>query len=381
MANDRKDIYLAAGVPVRVGILMDMPDRIREGALKTYEFVVKQAARDPRFERGIELVEALVEGAPSGRISNIYEGWNKLKDEGCLVIIGPNHSDHNKALTEHVDNGRVPTIALGATAEHMSDYLFSVQWGSIPEDAYLIANWLAVNYHRRVTVTWDTAWHSGEYLYHFRHAAKRLGIKILTDERLSQLDGDKFYEHAKVTVAEHRALNPEAIVHFATSQSGRTWSKAVYEAQWDIPRIMNGGFFGATDPQHAEILDGWVGTGLWDEDNDILKNFLIQYEAEMGEAFPAPPELGAIYYDGMRTAIEGIALAPILTPDGVKKGLEDVTSLPSAMGGPRTVISFGPWDRRGLKGMDVMILRRLVNGKLEMEGRFDPKVEIKRTAL
>lgn len=377
MTQPRKDVYESAAAPVRIGVLMDMPEWIRPFALKAYAFIIARAGRDDRFERGVELVEEVVEGAPSGPIRNALLGYDRLVDAGVLAVIGPNHSDHNKALTERVEARRVPALTLGATSAHLSDYVFNVQWGSIPEDAHIVANWLARNGHARVTVTWDTAWHSGEYLHHFRNAARRLGLRILTDERLSQLPGPHLDAHVARTVAEHRALNPDAIVHFATSRSGQAWARGVKAAGWAPPRIMNGGFYGATSPATADVYEGWVGTGLWDDENPTLAGLLAEYAAWAGETFPAPAELAALYFDGMRALLEGVALAPILTPEGVKRGLEDVKMLPAAIGGPRTVIGFGPWDRRGLKGMDVMVLRRMTGGRLVMEPRFDPMATLR----
>jgi hypothetical protein len=49
-----------------------------------------------------------------------------------------------------------------------------------------------------------------------------------------------------------------------------------------------------------------------------------------------------------------------------------VRMIPAAVGGDRQVISFGPYDRIGHKGMDKMVVRRLTAGKLIMEGRFEP---------
>ena len=36
-------------------------------------------------------------------------------------------------------------------------------------------------------MTWDTAYHAGEYLRHFRAATKRAGIDIVGERRFSQL--------------------------------------------------------------------------------------------------------------------------------------------------------------------------------------------------
>jgi len=51
--------------------------------------------------------------------------------------------------------------------------------------------------------------------------------------------------------------------------------------------------------------------------------------------------------------------------------LESVQLLPAAIGGPRNSISFGPYDRAGLKGSDCVVLRRVKNGELVMEGRIE----------
>ena len=46
--------------------------------------------------------------------------------------------------------------------------------------------------------------------------------------------------------------------------------------------------------------------------------------------------------------------------------------VPAAIGGNRTTLSFGPYDHKGHKGMDMMVIRRLTQGRLIMEGRFEP---------
>jgi hypothetical protein len=79
-----------------------------------------------------------------------------------------------------------------------------------------------------------------------------------------------------------------------------------------------------------------------------------------------------VTYDGTRALLAGIAAARLLTPDGVVKGLETVTMHPATIGGPRTYISFGPYDRKGLKG-DWLTLRRVVNGVPRFEGYLTAK--------
>jgi branched-chain amino acid transport system substrate-binding protein len=43
--------------------------------------------------------------------------------------------------------------------------------------------------------------------------------------------------------------------------------------------------------------------------------------------------------------------------------LEQVRMLPATMGAPGTVIGFGPYDHRGYKGSDYLVLRTVHNGR------------------
>ena len=378
--SEKKDPYWDAAKPVKIGVLMDVPERHYRFVFPLYDFIVDRYINSGRFHRRIELVRKIVYGPPAGYIADVMKGYHELCDEGVLAVIGPNHSDSNLAITAHAEARQVPVMSLGAIHSHVSEYVFNVCWGAVPEDGHIVASWLVQNGHKRVTLTYDVAAHCKIYAQYFRQACERNNIKILAQKCHSDVN-DKFAEEEmRRTVVEHRALNPDAIVCFGTGASQLIWGRVVHEAKWDVPRIMNGVFFQANYSYTHEFFDGWVGTGLWDDDNPTLnklrKEFKQAYPA-LGEpeVLEVPPELLAIYRDGMVALLEGVLAASILTPEGVKHGLETVTHVPAASGGPRTVITFGPNERRGLRGMDLMVLRRLNNGKLVMEGRFEPNLE------
>jgi hypothetical protein len=44
--------------------------------------------------------------------------------------------------------------------------------------------------------------------------------------------------------------------------------------------------------------------------------------------------------------------------------------LPACVGGPRTYVSFGPYDRKGLKG-DWLTVRHVVDGRPRFDGYLD----------
>ncbi|MGE0385590.1 MAG: ABC transporter substrate-binding protein [Gammaproteobacteria bacterium] len=366
-----RDVYLSAGDPLPVGLLMDMPGRWSDVAISVCELVRERYARSGRLERPIEFVVKRVLSAPSAPIKNCIDGYLELADRGALVVMGVNHSDNNIAITPYVEQRKVPLLALGATAQALSEHMFSIAWGSIPDDAYICASWIVQQGCRNVVMTWDRAHHSAEYVQHFRIVARRAGIRILSDERFSQLLGDDVRKQMDETIARFRRLEPDALVHFGTSQVSSIWAGAVTASGWNVPRVMNGAFFGAHDPTYVAGFEGWVGTTLWDDDNPTLKALVAEYAARHPGPQPSP-EILAHYHDAITATLEGVTLAGIYTPQGVKQGLESVRMLPAATGGARTCISFGPHDHRGHKGMDLMVLRRVKGGRLVPEGHFEP---------
>lgn len=370
---ETRDVYREKPLPIKIGILMDMPHRIHRFAFPTYDLVKEQYQASGRLERDVEFVTRWVYGAPTGYIQDAIDGYNELCDQGCLVVVGPNHSDNNVALVPTVEKRKVPAIMLGATAENLSEHVFTIPWASIPDDAYVMTSWLKQKGYKKVCMTWDSVWHGLEYVKHFRIATARAGIRVLADYRFSVISSDARHEIMKRVASDHRALKPDAIVHFGTGNTSVPYAKAVREIGWDIPRITNGGFFQANFEYSWQDMEDWVGTSLWDDDNVTLRKFHEQYKQRYPEddVVAYTPEPIAVWRDAMTVALEGIILAPIMTPHGLKEGIETIRCLPASAGGPRQMISFGQYDRRGNKGADVVVLRRLKSGRTVQEARIE----------
>jgi branched-chain amino acid transport system substrate-binding protein len=99
----------------------------------------------------------------------------------------------------------------------------------------------------------------------------------------------------------------------------------------------------------------------------VWTGFLQRYVKRFGGAPPVgcyPAHL----YDLGRAVAEGLAFARPVTPEGLRRGLEQVRMLPATMGGPGTVIGFGPSDHRGYKGADYLVLRTVRDGKEGLVG-------------
>src|SRR6516225_4060674 len=176
--------YWKTPLPVRLGWLKDAP----YDAIPVAEFLIERFNKLKRIDRTVELCCIQAQGAPAGRIQDIYKAWLELKEMGCLIIMGPSISDACIEIAGLIDEHKVPTITSGATAQAAGDWYFDISHGAIPEEGHIIVNWLVREGHKRVGVTWDTAYHAGEYLKHFRAAARRARIEICGEYRVNQLD-------------------------------------------------------------------------------------------------------------------------------------------------------------------------------------------------
>ena len=367
----RRDQYMEQGDPIKIGCLFDNPAVNTDYAERIYDLVVEQYKASGRFERGFEFVKVYPYGPPAGNFQNVLQGYHDLCDQGCIAVIGCNHADDTIAIPSYADARKVPLMALGATTQGMSKFTFSISWSSIPHDAYTMASWLKKQGHKRIAVSWDRADHGHEYMLHFRNACARAGLQILTDIRFPHIILPELPQIFDDAVSQFKALQPDALAHFGTGWVASHWAKFVNESGWNVPRIMNDAFCGASMPDYVDWYEGWVGVTMWDDDNKVTAKFYDDYCARYPDGVPPGRELLGHYRDAMTALIEGIILAPIMTPDGVRRGLEMVQMLPAASGGPRTCISFNPHNHRGLGGPDVMVLRRVKEGQLIMEGHIE----------
>lgn len=365
-----EDLQFGRAKPILVGWLRDLgPDHLRMQSI--IDFAVREFTEQGRIDREIEIVPLETMGAPGGRILDVAAAWEELKAQGCLAIMGPHISDTCIEMRPVVDAGRVPTVATGGTAEFAGEYAFGIQWADLPVEGHLIANYCAQHGYRRVAVSYDTAYHSAEYLRHLRAGLKRYGIRECAEERISQLTTNQARAQAMDAVEAMRRSEPDAIVHLGTGPSGESIARAVRDQDWDIPRIMDDAFFIAALPHVVDLFEGWVGTAAYDEENDWFSSNLARFEAADGQPV-VHPEVFACTYTMVTALLEGIRLAPVVSREGVKRGLESVALFPSAIGGPRTCVGWGPYSRRGVRGADVYVMRRIKDGKSVLEARFDP---------
>src|SRR6185295_9612389 len=155
-------------------------------------------------------------------------------------------------------------------------------------------------------------------------ACARAGIEILSEYRFPQILVPELDDIFTSVTGRLKALQPDALAHFGTGPVAGRWADFVNKNWNDLPRVMNGAFYGAYEPEYRAVYEGWVGTSMWDEDNPTAAKFAKEFAARYPEAGDVPIELLALSYDVARAIVEGVVQAPILTPDGVRRGLEMV---------------------------------------------------------
>src|SRR3989442_5864280 len=112
-------------------------------------------------------------------------------------------------------------------------------------------------------------------------------------------------------------------------------------------------------------LEGWQGIDKMCKENPRLRPMLDRFAARHGKR--RDHTVTALSYDTARLIAEGLARAPLLTPRGVKEGLEKVRLLPAVNGGPRTHMSLGPYDHKADQG-DWLVIPPIEGGPTGVVG-------------
>ncbi|MFU2325043.1 ABC transporter substrate-binding protein [Pseudomonas sp. NFX98] len=350
---------------LKIGILVTEPQLPPEVWRNCAAIALEDAQRREILDYDIEFIEAVGEGLPTGSTQSVTDAWKYLMDQGVVAIVGPAAADNAMAVREQADLYQVPTISITATSYVSSQWCFSVSWGSGPEDAFRMVDWLKAKGISSMGIVWDTMWHSGEFVEFLRIAGKRAGIRVTSEERISMriremgTPGELQMRQAREAVANIRSTGPEALA-VATTLGTCAIGRALNETDWRPSVVCNSSLGIGRGPKAQGSMDGWVGTTVYDERNAIGQRFLAEYEKRHGAVYHTDFQLSC--HDAFRVLFEGLALAPIMTRRGLCEGLEKVRMLPSGMGGNGTYLGFGTHDHRALKGKDAIVLRKIIPG-------------------
>jgi ABC-type branched-subunit amino acid transport system substrate-binding protein len=354
--------------PVRIGVLVDMDlGKLLADWIDPTILAIEDAMNEGVYSRPVEIYTVDARGLPRENYLNVRKGYQKLVDEGCVVVLGPMISDNSVNIRDLVNSTGVACLGWTGAVRFFGDYCFTVANGDIPAESTICANWCFQQSHRKVGFFWEKGSSGTDYADYFRTAAQNAGVEIIKEVALSP-NPVGLQEH----LATMREQGADAIVYEGYGYSTFHFARAFAALGWDPPRIMGTAFmFYSNSDEWAAGLEGWHGIDQLGEDgtNPNYEAMLTRFQARFGRV--SRNVVVALAYDTARAAIHGIANALIPTPEEVKNGLERIKWMPCVNGGPATYLTFAPYDHRGYKG-DFLTIRELRGGELHFRGYYRP---------
>jgi branched-chain amino acid transport system substrate-binding protein len=355
--------------PAKIGVLVDMDiGQLLADWIDPTILAIEDALNEGLYDRPVEIVTVDARGLPRENYRKVQQGYLKLVEEGCLVVLGPMISDNSVALCDLVNATGVACIGWTGAVRFSGDYCFTVANGDIPEEGAMCANWCLQNGHERVGFFWEKGSSGTDYAHFFRQTAAQIDLDIVKEVSLGP-NPRGLQEHLETM----RAQGAEAIAYVGYGYATFHFADAFKALDWDPPRVMGTAFmFYSNSNRWAEGLEGWHGVDQLgaEGENPNYDAMLERFEARFGRL--SKNVVVALAYDTARAAIAGIANALVATPKEVKNGLEQVKRMPCTNGGPATYLTFSPSDHRGYKG-DYLVWRELRDGELHFRGYYRPQ--------
>jgi branched-chain amino acid transport system substrate-binding protein len=355
--------------PVRIGVLIDMDlGQLTADLMDPIILAIEDALNEGMYDRPVEIRTVDARGLPRENYLKVRKGYQKLVDDGCVVVIGPFISDNSVNLRELVNTTGVPCLGWTGTTRFYGEYCFTVANGDIPTEGAMAADWCFQQGHGRVGFFWEKGSSGDLYADYFRNAARQYDLEIVKEVCLGPNPRD--LDRHLATMRDQQA---GAIVYMGYGYSTFHFARAFRALEWDPPRFMGTAFmFYSNSNAWAEGLEGWHGVDQLGEDgaNPNYEAMLERFEARFGRV--SRNVVVALSYDTARAALGGIANARIATPEEVKAGLERIKWMPCTNGGPGCYLTFAEYDHRGYKG-DFLTIRELRGGELHFRGYHRPQ--------
>jgi len=350
-------------LPYRIGAIVDLPPK--QEWLDAVRLAFDEVHERRLVERPIELIVREVYAQPWTDGFPVIDAFRDLtQNEKVLGILGPMTTDNALAILPDIERTGVPTCTMSGTQLYAGRAAFNLPNGGMGEEPAVIASWLAGEGHHRVALLRETTQIGEEYTHYFRTAALERGISIVAES-----PAYPFMEVPELM----RALDPlkaagaDALVYLGLGRLNKVMRPALEALEWDPPRITTTAFVRAlVSKQDAEDLEGWVGVDQYDERNEVFRAVLERFEKRFGYR-PENTRASCGYDMGHAYAL-ALGRMRVAVPAGLRDAVETVKRLPACTGAPGTVITFGPYDHRGYKGADYLILRRARGGKTEFVG-------------
>lgn len=351
--------------PHKIGILVDMPGF--PGASDMFplavQFALDEAAEEGLVDRPVETILNEHVGQPYG------DGWasrnayvDMVKNHNVLAVAGPFTTDNSLAILDLVEELHVPSITICGTQDYVGKYAFNTSNGNLADEPAYMAAWLKSNGYNRVAVVRDYPSRIGtEYFRFFEFASQMFGIEILLTGNIYPSPSE---EDVTKVMARMKAAGPDALVYLGFGEACRELNNGLRNVDWWPPRIMTTAFVQATYHEFfANLIDGWHGIDQYDERNTRFTDMLARYKAKKKGVELAANSASSSGYDIGRCIALALSRMDIATPEAVAAALETIRMMPTMTGGPKTYITFGPYDHRGFKGLDYLNVRKATDGK------------------
>jgi branched-chain amino acid transport system substrate-binding protein len=365
MTEQRKPPHGLTFAPVKVGVLIDIDMGTKEDFLATLRFAFDEAYAEGIITRSVELVVKEAIGLPRLEAKNTIDGYLDLVNQGVLCTIGPLITDNSLALAPVINATGVPAITWTGTDRYYGEYCFNLGNGGLAEEAAIMAAWIRRSGYKTVGMIHEISPGGVEYASNFRYYAARAGLDVLIEAYTTQVPDD-----LEAVLRKIRDQQPDCLAYLGYGYPTILMGPMFKSLTWNPPRIMTTAFqFCYAKPEWMAALEGWYGIDQMCEDNPRLQPMFDRVATRLGKR--RDHTVTALSYDTARLIAEGIARANLLTPKGLKEGLEKVRMLPAVNGGPRTHMSLGPYDHKAYKG-DWLVIRKIEGGRTVFVGLHEP---------
>ena len=306
------------------------------------------------YDRPVEIRTVDARGLPRENYLKVRKGYQKLVDDGCVVVLGPMISDNSVNLRDLINATGVACIGWTGAVRFDGEYCFTVANGDIPTESVMGANWcFQQGYEGRLLLGEGLVGHRLRRLLPHRGAERR--------RRDHQGGGARPQPAQHAGEPGHDAGAGRRGHRLHGLRLRDVPLRAAFKAlDWDPPRFMGTAFmFYSNSNEWAQGLEGWHGVDQLGEDgaNPNYEAMLERFETRASVASRATSSSRSPT-TRRGPAIHGIANATIAIPSEVKLGLEKIKWMPCTNGGPATYLTFAPYDHRGYKG-DFLVIREL----------------------
>ncbi len=362
---DTKTPHGLAFAPIKIGVLIDLDMGTKEDFLATLRIAFDHFHATGVITRRVELVVKEAIGLPRLEAKNSIDGYLDLVDQGVLCTIGPLITDNSLALAPVINRTEVPAVTWTGTDRYWGEYCFNLGNGGLAEEAAIMAAWIKGQGYRSVGMIHEISPGGVEYASNFRYYAARQGLDVLIEAYTSQVPDD-----LEAILTKIRAQGPDCLAYLGYGYPTILMGPIFQKMAWNPPRIMTTAFqFCYAKPEWMAALEGWYGIDQMCEDNPRLQPVFDRVAEKLGKR--RDHTVTALSWDTAALISEAIARANLLTPRGLKEGLEKVRMLPAVNGGPRTHMSLGPFDHKAYKG-DWLLVRKIDGGRTVFVELYQP---------